>query len=206
MNRTRTLILIHFMVATIIGISLPGSEARGERKGMRYQQPGLYYQSKQLPKTDFEFKRREMVGLKINHYADGEYSVKSVPNPLKPSSSFSFYLVPNRPITFGGADEWEGTVFEVKRAYYVYSVQDEGAFLTVKNGHKEGQGVDYKVTPIADKIKTAHEGLVQQRIQVLKIDINLPKGKYVLFEGEGNVFDKESYPVKEQGCWYVEVK
>lgn len=170
-----------------------------------FDKSGLYYGSKPLSKSGFEFVKRPMEGLKINHYADGKYQVNSKPEMLRASETFTFYLVPNRPMTLGGLDEVKGTAFEVKRGFHVFRVQENGVFVTVREGHKEGQLVDYTGNKMSDKVKTAHEGLVQQRKQVIKIEIKLPKGKYVFFEGEGNTFDKEAYPTKDQGCWYVEI-
>jgi murein DD-endopeptidase MepM/ murein hydrolase activator NlpD len=171
----------------------------------RYSKKGLYYESRMLTKTAFEFISRPMAGIKINHYADGNYIVSTSPNSIMKIKSFTFYLVPNRPVTFGGADEWTGTVFEVKRGLHIYKVRDDGLFVTVNDGRKEGQDINYNVSTLSDNVITRHEGLIQHRVQLLKIDVNLSKGKYVFFEGEGNVFDKETYPKKEQGCWYIEV-
>ncbi len=179
----------------------------GDRKcdEQRYIKKGLYYESRMLAKTNFEFIKKPMAGIKINHYADGKYIVTSSSNSLMNSESFAFYLVPNRPITFGGADEWKGTVFEIKRGLHIYKVQDDNLFVTVNDGHKDGEEIKYKVSKLSDDVNTRYEGLIQKRVQLLKIDVNLSKGRYVVFEGEGNVFDKGTYPKKEQGCWYIEI-
>lgn len=168
----------------------------------RYSQKGLYYGSRILTKTNFEFISRLM---DISHYANGTYRVSSSPNSLMKNQTFTFYLVPSRPITLGGLDEWTGSVFEVKRGFQIYKVQDNGLFLTVIDGLKKGQEIKYNISISNDEVISRHEGLIQPRVQLLKIDVNLAKGKYVFFEGEGNVFDEETYPKKKQGCWYIEI-
>lgn len=167
--------------------------------------PGLYFKTKQIQKITFDFTKRPMKGLRINHYADGNYSINSSPFILGQSGSYSLTFVPNRPLTFGGLDEAKGTAFEVKRGFHMFRVGEDDVFVKVIDGKKQGEEITYKAKMLVDKVIKAQQGLIQQRIQLYRIDLTLPTGRYVIFESEGNVFDEDTFPSKDQGCWYIEV-
>lgn len=198
MKRNVTIIL------SILALLFTYGESICKTQGPK-QSPGLYFKTKQIQKVTFDFTKRPMKGLRINHYADGTYSVNSSPFILGQSGSYPLTFIPNRPITFGGLDEAKGTAFEVKRGFHVFRVDKDDVFVKVTDGKKQGEEITFKAKKLVDKVMKAQQGLIQQRIQLYRIDITLPSGRYVLFESEGNVFDNDTFPSKDQGCWYIEV-
>lgn len=175
-----------------------------ELREFKIQKAGLYHNSNELKKTSFTFSKRP-THFYIHHHADGDYFINSESNKILHNNQLTLYLVPNRPISLGGFDEMNGTIFEVKRNIHIYKVQNNLKFLTVFDGVKQGDQVDFSVSTLSDTLQLYASGLARQRKQLLKIDLDLPVGKYIIFEGEGNVYDEEVYPEEDQGCWYIEI-
>jgi hypothetical protein len=162
--------------------------------------PGLYYKKKALQKSEFIFEKKPMQGLMIPAYYDGTYSIKGEPVILTGKESIVLFWVPQNSVTLGE------NVFASKGGVSLFKVGDNGVFARYDNGKSTGEKIqDLKIVSLRDEIKRAHGGLVQQKIQIFRLEANLSPGEYVLFQGGGNALDNEPHPEQELGCWYLKV-
>ena len=162
--------------------------------------PGLYYGTNRIKKSAFNFSGKKMVGFMIPAYYDGSYSVSSKPEILIYKDNLTLYWVPEHGATLGE------NPFASKGGIFIYKVAPDKKFVVYDHGRSKGERLDtLKITSLYNEVDSAFGGLVQQKLQVFKIELNLPFGQYVLFQGGGNSFAKEPHPEHELGCWHFKI-
>ncbi len=163
------------------------------------EQPGIYFNGRYLQKSTFNFAKKGMSGLMIPAYYDGTYSVVSEPEIIEVDDKASLFWVPERAITIGE------NVFASGGGLVCYTVEGNGVFVRYDNGRGEGQSIPLKLETILNEVEAGYGGLVQQKIQIFRLEANLGLGDYVLFQAGGNPFDKEPHPEERTGCYYLKV-
>lgn len=162
--------------------------------------PGIYYQTNFLKKAELNFTKKKMVGMMIPAYYDGTYAVSGEPEVLENKDNLTLYWVPEYGATLGE------NPFASKGGTFMYKVAPDGTFVVYDNGVSKGTKVDsFKINTVYNEVDSGFGGLVQQKVQIYKIDLNLPVGQYALFQGGGNSLDREPHPEKELGCWHFKI-